>query len=355
MSLTLVGSDTVPVPFKITFPDKSFAFINVAPGDTTVALDAVMISNTPSPHENLSVQNGQGSGEAGIAGAASSTDNAITRWNGTGGEDLQNSAAFVDDNGNVYAPNVAGGFTTTATAAGTTTLTVASKGTQAFTGATTQTVVLPVVTTLPQVGFAFKIINNSSGALTINSSGSNLVQTMPANTRAVITCILLTGTSAASWAVEFTNGTSTAGVQTLTTPILGTPTSGTLTNCTGLPATGVASLTATAAELNQLNDVSVYQESVVAAGAMSVTKVYTGLAVVGGGAVTLAAPSATMLGQQKLIEMTTDDGDVTFALTNVVGQSSGTTATFNSAGDALVLLAAFDKWIVLKELGIALA
>jgi hypothetical protein len=112
---------------------------------------------------------------------------------------------------------------------------------------------------------------------------------------------------------------------------------------------------ATATELNQLNDVSAYQETVAAAGAMSVTKVVTKLAVVGGGAVTLAVPSATMLGQQKLIEMTTDDGDVTFALTNVEGQSSGTTATFNSAGDKLILLAGVDKWVVLKEIGIALA
>lgn len=114
-------------------------------------------------------------------------------------------------------------------------------------------------------------------------------------------------------------------------------------------------VTATAAELNQLNDVSVYQETVVAAGALSVTKVYSGLAVVGGGAVTLAAPSATMLGQLKTIEMTTDDGDVTLALTNVIGQSSGTGATFNSVQDSLVLLALSTKWLVIKENGIALA
>ena len=75
----------------------------------------------------------------------------------------------------------------------------------------------------------------------------------------------------------------------------------------------------------------------------------------GGGAVTLAVPSATMLGQLKTIEMGTDDGDVTLVLTNVVGQSSGTTATCNSAGDTLGLLAAFDTWVVIKEFGIGLA
>jgi hypothetical protein len=88
---------------------------------------------------------------------------------------------------------------------------------------------------------------------------------------------------------------------------------------------------------------------------LSVTKVVSKLAVVSGGAVTLAAPSATMYGQQKIIEMTTDDGDVTLALTNVVGQSSGTTATFNSVGDLIILVASSDKWVVVKEFGIALA
>ena len=112
---------------------------------------------------------------------------------------------------------------------------------------------------------------------------------------------------------------------------------------------------ATEAEIDQFNDVSAYQESVTAAGALSVTKVYSGLAVTGGGAVTLAAPPASMLGQIKTIEMTTDDGNVTLALTNVVGQSSGTTATFGDVRDTLVLLAASDKWVVIKESGVALA
>lgn len=118
---------------------------------------------------------------------------------------------------------------------------------------------------------------------------------------------------------------------------------------------GSDDVTATPTELNQLNDVSEYQETIAAAGALSVTKVYSKLALAGAGAVTLAAPSATMLGQLKTIEMTADNGDVTLALTNVVGQSSGTTATFGDVRDTLVLLAAYDKWVVIKESGIALA
>lgn len=128
-----------------------------------------------------------------------------------------------------------------------------------------------------------------------------------------------------------------------------------VTAWTSLPYLNTPGVGATQSELDQFNDVSAYQESIVLAGALSVTKKYSGLAIPTGGAVTLAAPAASMLGQIKEIEMTLDDGDVTLALTNVVGQSSGTTATFNDAGDQLVLIAAAAKWIVLKERGITLS
>lgn len=111
----------------------------------------------------------------------------------------------------IIANNISPGLLSTATAAGTTTLTVASKGIQVFTGSTTQTIVLPVVTTLPQLGFGFVIQNDSSGALTVNSSGGNLVQTMAAGTRAFFTCKLLTGTDAASWNVSYFAGGTIGG------------------------------------------------------------------------------------------------------------------------------------------------
>lgn len=119
------------------------------------------------------------------------------------------------------------GYTTTATAAGTTTLTVASTPRQFFTGTTTQTIVLPVTSTLI-LGETFKIRNSSTGTLTVNSSGGNLVTTIPAGLSYAITCILTSGTTAASWDADF-EGTSTitgtgAGVlatsPTLTTPVI---------------------------------------------------------------------------------------------------------------------------------------
>lgn len=130
---------------------------------------------------------------------------------------------------------------------------------------------------------------------------------------------------------------------------------GAVVRTAGPALNGGAALGSTSTEIDRFNDVSAYVETVIAAGALSVSKVYSNLALVGAGAVTLAAPDGSMLGKTKTIEMTVDNGDVTLALTNVVGQSSGTTATFNDVGDTLVLLAANSKWVVLKELGITLS
>ena len=102
--------------------------------------------------------------------------------------------------------------------------------------------------------------------------------------------------------------------------------------------------TATAAEITLVADADVNTETVAAAGAVSVTKRITKLAVASGGAVTLAAPDATMLGLVKIIEMTTDDGDVTMATTNIDGSGITTLATWSAVGEALVLVAGTAKW-----------
>jgi len=102
-------------------------------------------------------------------------------------------------------------YTTTATSASTTTLTNASTYYQYFTGSTTQTVVLPVTSTLSN-GWSFHIANNSTGNLTVNSSGGNLVATILPNTTAHITCILTSGTTAASWDYGITDFNSSIPV-----------------------------------------------------------------------------------------------------------------------------------------------
>jgi len=140
--------------------------------------------------------------------------------------------------------NIKLGYTTTATAAGTTTLTVSSTHQQFFTGSSTQTIVLPVVSTLV-TGLGYFIQNNSSGILTIQSSGLNTITTIGAGFAALCTCISTSGTSAASWDKEFTGfstltGTGNVVLSTnavLTTPALGTPSAIILTSGTGLPLT----------------------------------------------------------------------------------------------------------------------
>lgn len=73
-------------------------------------------------------------------------------------------------------------------------------------------------------------------------------------------------------------------------------------------------------------------------------------------AVTLAAPGDTPVGSVLVIEAdSAPGGAVTLALTNVVGQSSGTSASFDAADEVLVLVAADSKWVVVGEAGVTLS
>tara|TARA_R110000868_G_scaffold8585_4_gene44263 strand:- start:738 stop:1658 length:921 start_codon:yes stop_codon:yes gene_type:complete len=117
------------------------------------------------------------------------------------------------------------GYTSTATAAGTTTLTNTSSYYQQFTGVTTQTVVLPVTSTLT-TGWTFHLVNNSTGLVTVNSSGGNQVIIIPATTTAMVTCIGTTLTTAADWEsgiTDFSTYTGSGDVVLSNTPSLTTP------------------------------------------------------------------------------------------------------------------------------------
>lgn len=103
-----------------------------------------------------------------------------------------------DANNNITANSFVPSYAATATVAGTTTLTVASAYTQSFTGTATQTVVMPVASTLT-VGQSWLLANDSVVPIAVQSSGGNTIQQLPAGQRAVVVCILASGTAAASW------------------------------------------------------------------------------------------------------------------------------------------------------------
>jgi len=145
--------------------------------------------------------------------------------------------------------NIKMGYSTTATAAGTTTLTVSSNYRQFFTGSTTQTIVLPVTSTLV-TGMAFEIENNSTGLLTVNSSGGNLVGTIPAGVCAHAVCIGTTLTTAADWDWDYISTTTITGTganvlgtsPTITTPTISSLSSAAATALT-LQSAGTTAIT----------------------------------------------------------------------------------------------------------------
>ena len=111
--------------------------------------------------------------------------------------------ALWDANSNLSANSAINGYATTATAAGTTTLTVASKYQQYFTGSTTQTVVMPVTSTLV-LGQSYRIINNGSGNITINASDGSLILLALPETTVIVTCLSIGVTSNTAWDVQYT-------------------------------------------------------------------------------------------------------------------------------------------------------
>jgi len=196
--------------------------------------------------------------------------------------------------------NATKAYTTTVTAAGTTTLTASSTLLQFFTGSTTQTVVLPVVSTLA-TGQRYEIHNNSSGAITVNSSGSNLVATVPAGVTTVITCILITGTTAASWDADIQGFTTTLPV--------------------AQGGTGAATLAgANIAVTNATNTFSAVQtfnsSNLKLAGSTSGTSVINAQATAGTTVMTLPTITST-LGYLNLPAVGTKTGSYTLATTDV--------------------------------------
>ena len=174
-TLTLAGTDGT----TMTFPSTSATIARTDAANTFTGVQTMT-----APVMSTPVINGLATGT--WVSSSSTASTIVTR----------------DANKNIFINNSIGDYTTTTTAAGTTTLTVGSTFQQFFTGSTTQTVTLPVTSTLT-LGHTFFIVNNSTGAVTVNSSGANAVIILAAGTYAEVTCILTSGTTAASWNVEY--------------------------------------------------------------------------------------------------------------------------------------------------------
>lgn len=227
------------------------------------------------------------------------------------------SFAGWDANKNLSAFNILDGYTTTATAASTTTLTVGSTGQQFFTGSTTQTVHLPVASTLV-LGQAYYIVNNSTGVVTVESSGGNTIKAMAASTWAIFTCILTSGTTAASWNVEY--GQSTGGVETIT-------------GDTGSPITG-SSLTIYANNASQICGATALFVNSGTVSTLNVTDTNenTLIGLNAGGNTIAGAAHCTGLGFIALNSITTDTYCTavgSFCLDNVGGTTSNTGLGYN--------------------------
>ena len=154
-----------------------------------------------------------------------------------------------------------------------------------------------------------------------------------------------------------------SGVDTPNLAINGVPVTATAAEINAISGGGLSSTelqildgaTVTTAELNTL-DQSANTETIDSGVAIDATITHTAIdnTTSGAGAITLAAPGAAMIGKTKIIEMTVDNGDVTLALTNVVGGSAGTTCTWSAVDQALILVGGTNAWHVIAESGVAL-
>jgi len=137
-----------------------------------------------------------GSGD--VVGPASSTNNAIARFDSTTGKLIKNSGVTVDDNNNISANAIDDGYTNTAASGTLITLTASSPRRYTITGSGGQVIKLPDATTLTS-GAVFQFDNNqSSGAITVNNNSNTLVVSVPSG-GFVLVNLLSNAIAAGSW------------------------------------------------------------------------------------------------------------------------------------------------------------
>ncbi len=118
---------------------------------------------------------------------------------------------------NLSANNFLAGLASITSAAGTTVLTIASARIQVVTGSTTQTITLPATYA---AGTSFRVINNSTGKVTVQSSGTNVIATLLGSTSSDFVGVTANGTTAADWESTYDNIDNASAANTSWTPTL---------------------------------------------------------------------------------------------------------------------------------------
>jgi hypothetical protein len=183
------SNQTVLLPTTGIVAGQAWEIINLSTGTLTVQ----------SSGANTIVQ--LGSTRTGTFTAQVDTPTAAADWKAVSPStaNVASTVAQRDSNAWLYASGFQQAPNTFASAAGTTTMTIASTQVQVITGSTTQTVRLP--TTSITAGMRYTIINQSSGAVTVQSSGANTISTLAGGTQAAVDFVALKAapTAATDW------------------------------------------------------------------------------------------------------------------------------------------------------------
>jgi hypothetical protein len=235
------------------------------------------------------------------------------------------SVVLRDASQNITINNIYNGYTAIVTAAGTTTLTVTSPYYIYFTGTTTQTLVMPVTSTLA-LGLSYHIANNSTGNITVNSSGGSLIGTILPGTTIHITCVDTAVTTAAGWDFGFTDFGTITGTGAVV--LAASPTfTGTLTcaalSCAAITSTGAVT-TNTSLATSSTATVSLIGTGAIAIGATSGTNDITVGQSTGAQTLNLAT-GATLTATTKTINIGTTGVSGSTTAINIGSAVSGAT------------------------------